>query len=140
MNVIAINIGSAVTFIVLTLLALLYCKHLYYLNKKDQLEYDQQKLELVTKLMPWIHEHLATATQKVLDRYRLLVLSDRIKKTITVAQYNQIIEDIRMQFYGTIPVAFNQNVLFQYVDSKQIDIMILAYYRDLNDIFSLQSN
>lgn len=117
----------------------LYSRFLYYKGNINKIIYDKNKLELVSKLLPWIHDHLSSAINTVLDKYRLLVMSDKMSKTITIDQYYEIIENVRVQFYGTIPKGFNQEVLFQYIDSKQIDIMIMSYFKTLNDIFKIKS-
>ena len=116
-----------------------YSRYIYYKGSINKLICDKNKLELVSKLLPWIHDHLSSAINTVLDKYRLLVMNDKMSKIITVDQYYEIIEAIRIQFYGTIPKGFNQEVLFQYIDSKQIDIMIISYFKTLNDIFKLKS-
>lgn len=116
-----------------------YSRYMYYKGNINKLICDKNKLELVSKLLPWIHDHLSSAINTVLDKYRLLVMNDKMSKIITVDQYYEIIEAIRVQFYGTIPKGFNQEVLFQYIDSKQIDIMIISYFKTLNDIFKLKS-
>ena len=117
----------------------LYSRFLYYKGNINRIIYDKNKLELVSKLLPWIHDHLSSAINTVLDKYRLLVMSDKMSKTITIDQYYEIIENVRVQFYGTIPKGFNQEILFQYIDSKQIDIMIMSYFKTLNDIFKIKS-
>lgn len=116
-----------------------YSRYMYYKGNINKLICDKNKLELVSKLLPWVHDHLSSAINTVLDKYRLLVMNDKMSKIITVDQYYEIIEAIRVQFYGTIPKGFNQEVLFQYIDSKQIDIMIISYFKTLNDIFKLKS-
>ena len=116
-----------------------YSRYIYYKGNINKLICDKNKLELVSKLLPWIHDHLSSAINTVLDKYRLLVMNDKMSKIITVDQYYEIIEAIRIQFYGTIPKGFNQEVLFQYIDSKQIDIMIVSYFKTLNDIFKIKS-
>ena len=116
-----------------------YSRYIYYKGNINKLICDKNKLELVSKLLPWIHDHLSSAINTVLDKYRLLVMNDKMSKIITVDQYYEIIEAIRIQFYGTIPKGFNQEVLFQYIDSKQIDIMIMSYFKNLNDIFKIKS-
>lgn len=116
-----------------------YSRYMYYKGNINKLICDKNKLELVSKLLPWIHDHLSSAINTVLDKYRLLVMNDKMSKIITIDQYYEIIEAIRIQFYGTIPKGFNQEVLFQYIDSKQIDIMIISYFKTLNDIFKLKS-
>lgn len=116
-----------------------YSRYIYYKGSINKLICDKNKLELVSKLLPWIHDHLSSAINTVLDKYRLLVMNDKMSKIITIDQYYEIIEAIRVQFYGSIPKGFNQEVLFQYIDSKQIDIMIISYFKTLNDIFKLKS-
>lgn len=117
----------------------LYSRYIYYKGNINKLICDRKKLDLVSKLLPWVHDHLSSAINTVLDKYRLLVMSDKMPKIITINQYYEILEDIRVQFYGTIPKGFNQEVLFQYIDSKQIEIMIISYFKTLNDIFKLKN-
>ena len=102
-------------------------------SKIEQIEIinDAKQLSHVTHLMPWILAQIAKSTAVVVDDYLIKVKTGKFPKEITREQYMQIIVDIRAHFYGTIPKSLSTNI-HKYIDSKQIDLLILAQFGKAN--------
>ena len=104
-------------------------------SKSESITTDMETLKLMQVLQPWIQQQVEKATEFVIQKYMVDASRERIKKTLTSEQYFKLIYDIQSHFYGSIPMAVNQDYLFKYIDKKQIDVLIVSAFRIYNDNF-----
>ena len=102
--------------------------------KNYKLTIDMKMLRHVTHLMPWIHAQITSSVEVTLLRYKIQVEKGELSKKINTEIYNSIINDIRTHFYGTIPKSLSE-MLFKYLDRKQIEILMITEYRLQNNGF-----
>lgn len=104
-------------------------------SNSEAIAKDMETLKLIQILQPWIQQQVEKATEFVIQKYMVDASRERIKKTLTSDQYYKLIYDIQSHFYGSIPMAVNQDYLFKYIDKKQIDVLIVSAFRIYNDNF-----
>ena len=136
----SIYFNILLTVLILILAPLIYflIKNQYIRAKINSINYDSIKLKYVQELLPYIANQIERSCQAIYLQYQSNVQLDKLKRNLNISQYNQFIQDIRTHFYGIIPKSISGNELFKYIDSKQIDIMILNSFKiqnQMNDNF-----
>jgi len=71
----------------------------------------------------------------VLSRYQFDVTSGSGSRKISKDEYNEIINTIRTHFYGSVPSGITKDMMFNYIDPNQIDILILNEFNKMNGGF-----
>ena len=124
------------TFIILIFLPLIYflAQNQYIKLKINKINYDDTKLKYIQEFLPYIAGQIERSTQAIYLQYQTNVQLNKIKKNLNINQYTQFIQDIRTHFYGITPKCISGNEMFKYIDSKQIDIMILNSFKIQNQI------
>ena len=125
---------SIISIIVILSAVFFIARYYYYKGNYIKIQFDSKKLYHVTHLMPWIYAQLSKSVEVTLDIYRSQVKRNIIKRDINIDIYNKIISDIRIHFYGTIPKSLS-TMLFKYVDTKQIEILLLREYYKQNEAY-----
>lgn len=110
-------------------------RFLYFKSKKESILTDNETLNLVNVLQPWIQSNIEKSTEFVIQMYMIDASKGNLKKKITMKEYHKIIDDIKNHFYGSIPISVNIKFLSKYIDIRQIDILIHSAFRIYNDNF-----
>lgn len=110
-------------------------RFLYFKAKKESILTDNETLNLVNILQPWIQSNIEKSTEFVIQMYMIEVNKGNLKKKISMNEYHKIIDDIKNHFYGSIPISVNIKFLSKYIDIRQIDILIHSAFRIYNDNF-----
>ena len=106
-----------------------------YINLKiNEINLDNIQLKYIQEFLPFIASQIERSTQIIYLQYQINVQLDKIKKNLTIEQYTQLIQDIRTHFYGITPKCMSGEYIFKYIDSKQIDIMILNTFKNQNQM------
>lgn len=127
-----------VSAIVILSLTYRICKLLYSYERINHLKHSTMELSYITKLLPWIHKQIELSVAKIIQENVGAPTAEKITKTITIDQYNKLIQDIRTHFYGSVPIIIcNSMIQDKHVDTRQIDILILNEFAKQNDIFNI---
>ena len=89
----------------------------------------------IIKFTPWIYRQIEASTNSVLSRYQFDVTSGSGSRKISKDEYNEIINTIRTHFYGSVPSGITKDMMFNYIDPNQIDILILNEFNKMNGGF-----
>ena len=112
------------------------CQYLWKLREEVILRIQSKKFNHVIKIMPWIYKQIERSTESIYSSYRTQILanasSSYTSNNITIDTYNTMIQEIRTHFYGSVPKVITKEILFDYIDANQIDILILNEYNKIN--------
>ena len=104
----------------------------YYKSKLLRINIDNKKLYHVTHLIPWIHKQIEKSTEVIVSKYMNDVQDKKIERELDPNIFVNMIKEVRDHFYGTIPKSLCHN-LFEYIDSRQIDILVLTSFKRFNN-------
>lgn len=135
MNTLYIYLLCTIVIIVIVYAIYELAKLLRSKTKYENIKIDKAKLELVNVIQPWIQSNIERATELTLQKYINEVNHDRMKRVITIDQYNNIKYDIESYLYGAIPTSVNNTFIFRYMNKNQIDILINSMFRTYNNNF-----
>lgn len=126
-------------FIVLSILfgPLIYVSCIYIITKKKYLTVltDIKKFAHIIKFTPWIYRQVEASTNSILSRYQYDVTSGNTSRKISKEEYTNIINAIRTHFYGSVPSGITKDMMFNYIDPNQVDILILNEFNKANSGF-----
>lgn len=116
---------------------LVYVSCVYIISKNKYLAIltDIKKFAHIIKFTPWIYRQIEASTNSVLSRYQFDVTSGSGSRKISKDEYNEIINTIRTHFYGSVPSGITKDMMFNYIDPNQIDILILNEFNKMNGGF-----
>ena len=131
-------------FIVLSILfgPLIYVSCIYIITKKKYLTVltDIKKFAHIIKFTPWIYRQVEASTNSILSRYQYDVTSGNTSRKISKEEYTNIINAIRTHFYGSVPAGITKDMMFNYIDPNQVDILILNEFNKVNSGFLVFNN
>ena len=134
-----VTMDKIIWFIVLSILfgPLIYVSCIYIITKKKYLTVltDIKKFAHIIKFTPWIYRQVEASTNSILSRYQYDVTSGNTSRKISKEEYTNIINAIRTHFYGSVPSGITKDMMFNYIDPNQVDILILNEFNKANSGF-----
>ena len=101
-----------------------------------------KKFAHVLKITPWIYKQIELSTDSIFGRMQYEATnSTPPNRTISNERYLEAIQAIRTHFYGTVPIGIAKDMMFEYIDTKQIDILIMNQFTKANSgFFKIESS
>ena len=107
-------------------------RYFYYKANYHKFKLETNSIRYSTSsLIPWIEQAIEKSADKVYQEYILRSQAGLIKKELSRDEYDNFINDVRSQFYGSIPENL-LNTILKYIDLRQLEIMILSSFKYTN--------